>query len=83
MAIKTATLAKGSFIRGDDGKYVATVLATTHQLGNAVHLTKVVHLNDDYTLENAICAYRVETNGDLKVIVDEPTTLRITIANDA
>ena len=27
MAIKTATLAKGSFIRGDDGKYVATVLA--------------------------------------------------------
>lgn len=76
------SIAPSAFILGDDGLYVGTILATTHQLGNAVYISKMVHRNDDLTMENVILPYRVEVNGDVKIFVTEPTLIRYTLVSD-
>lgn len=76
------SVAAGDFILGDDGIYVATILATTHGLGTHVYVPKAVHRSDDLTLENVMFSYKVEINGDVRIYTDEPTLIRITIVQD-
>ena len=77
------SVSPSQFVLGDDGLYVGTILATTHGLGTAVCVSKTEHRNDDLTTENVILPYKVETNGDVKVFVSEPTLIRVTIVKEA
>lgn len=82
MKTYAGSIAPSNFILGDDGLYVGTVLATTHQLGTSVYVEKLIHRNDDATQENIIAPYKVELNGDVKIYVTEPTSIRYTLAQD-
>ena len=79
MDIYATSISSGSMILGTDGLYYGTVLATKHGLGTDVFVVRAVHRDDDLNMENVLCAYKVESNGDVKVFVDEPTSIRVTI----
>lgn len=76
------SVSPNNFILGDDGVYVATILASTHGLGSSVYITKSVHRNDDLSTENVLFSYKVEANGDIRIYSDEPTLIRFTIVAD-
>lgn len=76
------SVSPNNFILGDDGIYVATILASTHGLGKSVYITKSVHRNDDLSTENVLFSYKVEANGDVRIYADEPTLIRFTIVAD-
>lgn len=80
MEIFSTSVAAASMILGDDGLYYGTVLATKHNLGTDVFVARAVHRNADMTQDNVLCSYKVETNGDVKIFVEEPTTIRLTLA---
>lgn len=82
METYSASLLASDFILGDDGIYVGTVPASTHGLGQSVHVQKALQRNSDITFDNIILSYRVEPNGDIKIHMDEPAILRIVIAAD-
>lgn len=82
METSVISLASGDFILGDDGIYVATILATQHELGTSIYITKAQHRNSDLTLDNIILSYQIETNGDIKVFASEPTSMRLTVVKD-
>lgn len=82
MGTYMGSIAPSGFILGDDGVYVGTVLATTHGLGTSVYITKMLHRNNDLTLENVILPYKVEANGDIKIYASEPTLIRYTVMQD-
>lgn len=82
MKTYVGSIAPSAFILSDDGIYVGTILATTHGLGKSVYVSKMVHRNDDITLENTILPYKVEINGDVRIYVSEPTLIRYTIVQD-
>lgn len=73
---------KESFILGDDGRYVSTILAETHALGTNVFVAKATHRGDDLTFENVLISYMVDINGDIKIFADEPISMRLTILSD-
>lgn len=82
--MKTANvgISANSYILGDDGRYVGTVLAETHGLGANVFVDKALHRNDDLTFENVLLSYLVDIDGNVKVYASEPVSLRLTIATD-
>lgn len=83
MTTYPCSIAPSAFILGDDGMYVGTVLGTTHGLGTSFCVTKMHHRNNDMTFENLVLPYKIESNGDLKVFVTEPTLVRLVLVSDA
>lgn len=79
MTTFSTSIAASSMILQDDGIYRGTLLASTHGLGTSVFVVRAVARNSDLSQENVICAYQVDTNGDIHVYTDEPTTIRITV----
>lgn len=64
----------------DDGTYYGTVLASRHGLGDNVFVVRAVHRdNTAGTLENVLCSYKTLSNGDIRIYVDEPISLRVTL----
>ena len=82
MTTATVGVSTSSYILGDDGRYVATVLAETHTLGANVFIAKALHRNDDLTFENVILSYYVDIEGNIKIYADEPISLRLTLMPD-
>lgn len=72
------TLTSNDFIE-ENGIWVATVLATTHQMGVGVTLCKMLRKDSNGDYHNAVQSFTVEANGDIKIYVDEPGVYRITI----
>ena len=64
----------------DDGTYYGTVLASRHGLGENVFVVRAVHRdNTEGTQENVLCSYKTLSNGDIRIYVDEPVSLRVTL----
>lgn len=80
MDIYSTSITASSMIRADDGTYYGTVLASKHGLGSDVFVARAVHRKDDLQVENVLCSYEVTTAGDVNIYVDEPTSIRVTIA---
>lgn len=40
---------------------------------------RAVHRNSDLELDNVLCAYKVLSTGDIRIYVDEPVSLRVTV----
>lgn len=72
------TLTSNDFIE-ENGVWVATVLATTHQMGVGVTLCKMLKRDSNGDYHNAVQSFTVESNGDIKIYADEPGVYRITI----
>lgn len=72
------TLTTNDFIE-ENGLWVATVLATTHQMGVGVTLCKMLKKDSNGDYHNAVQSFTVEANGDIKIYADEPGIYRITI----
>lgn len=81
MADFFATSIMGSTMQmDDDGKYYGTVLASRHGMGENAYVARAVHKDGtDSSLDNVLCAYKTLSNGDIRVYVDEPVSLRVTI----
>lgn len=80
MYIKTLTA--NDFILSSDGIYVATILATTHELGNVFHVDKFQKRNDNYEFENVIESYKILSNGDIEIYSEEPGIYRMILVAD-
>lgn len=73
------TLGLNDFIEESPGIWVATVLATTHQLGVGVTLCKMLKKDANGDYHNAVPTFTVEANGDIKIYANEAGIYRITI----
>lgn len=64
----------------DDGTYYGTILASRHGLGDNAFVVRAVHRNSSTGIqENVLCSYKTLSNGDIRVYVDEPVSLRVTL----
>jgi len=73
------TLTSNNFIEESPGVWVATILATTHQMGAGVTLCKMLRRDSNGDYHNAVQSFTVESNGDIRIYADEPGIYRITI----
>lgn len=63
-----------------EGIYVATILASTHQLGSVFHLEKALRLDADGTWDNILVSYEITSEGDFKLYTEEPMIVRTILA---
>lgn len=64
----------------DDGTYYGTILASRHGLGDNAFVVRAVRRNSSTGIqENVLCSYKTLSNGDIRVYVDEPVSLRVTL----
>jgi hypothetical protein len=66
-----------SFLPQSDGRYMATIAASSHGLGVNYHVEKAIRRDTDLTWKNMIASYRILTNGDFEFYVDEPCICKI------
>lgn len=82
MNIYSTSVSGASMILGNDGLWYGMIAATKHGLGTDVYIVKAVHKDDtDISLENVLCAYKVDSSGNVYIFVDEPVSIRVTLAN--
>lgn len=83
MAAYPKAFAASNFTQLDDGRFVATLLASTHGLGTVFSVTRVIRRRDaDLVWENVIPNYEILPNGDFNLYTDEPGTYRIYLMGD-
>lgn len=80
MASFNKILNSSSFTPSDDG-YVATILATDHNLGTTVHMDKLLKYVAGTGYCNVVESYCVLSNGDVEIYVDEVGAYLTTISN--
>ena len=51
-----------SFILQEDGRYMATILASSHGLGTNYHVVKMIRRDSDMNWQNMIATYRILSN---------------------
>lgn len=67
-----------NFILQEDGRYKATIPATTHGLGTNYHVNKkIVRDEDGVTWHNQLAVYKILSNGDFEYYVDEPCVCKV------
>lgn len=71
-----------NFIPQPDGKFVATIFASTHNLGLNYHVTKMIRLDDDGNWRNMLATYRILANGDFEYYVDEPCVCKVYLVGE-
>lgn len=79
MEIYSTSISASSMMVDDDGMYYGTILASRHGMGTNAFVVRAVHKNNNTELENVLCAYKTEANGDIKIYADEPVSIRVTI----
>lgn len=80
MEIYSTSVAASSMQLGDDGLYYGTILASRHNLGTDVFVARAVHRDTNMIQDNVLCAYEIDTDGNVKIFAHEPTSIRITLA---
>lgn len=83
MAVYPKSFATSSFSEQEDGRYSATIAATTHGLGTGYSVTKALRRTTDLTWKNMIPCYEILTNGDFVLYVDEPGVCKVYLLGDA
>lgn len=82
MAVYPKSFMVSSFTLQSDGRYMASIPATTHGLGTDYHVTKTLRRDADMNWQNMIPTYRILTNGDLEYYVDEPCVCKIYLVGE-
>lgn len=78
MAAYPKTFTANDFTQQADGRYMATLPATTHGLGTAYHITKHIKRDpSDMTWHNIVPVFRVLTNGDFEFYVNETGVYKV------
>lgn len=77
MAAYPKTFFETDFTLQDDGRYMATLPAATHGLSTNYHVVKNIRRADDLTWHNVVPVFRMLTNGDFELYVDEPGIYKV------
>lgn len=76
------TLTSNDFILDNTtGIWVATILASTHQLGAGATVCKMQKRDDNGDFHNTVQTFTVLSNGDVKIYVDEIGIYRVSIVD--
>ena len=76
------TFTSSSFTLQEDGRYMATIPATTHGLGTDYRVTKTLRRNTDLEWENQLAVYKIRANGDFEYYSDEPCVCKVYLVGD-
>ena len=71
-----------NFTLQPDGRYMATLPATTHNLGTDYHVTKMIRRDADMNWQNMLATYRILANGDFEYYVDEPCVCKVYLVGE-
>ncbi len=71
-----------NFLPQSDGRFMASLPATTHGLGVNYHVAKMIRRDADNNWQNMIGTYRILTNGDFEFYVDEPCVCKIYLVGE-
>lgn len=72
-----------NFLLQEDGRYMATIPATTHNLGTNYHVAKMIKRDSDYNWQNQLATYRILANGDFEYYVDEPCVCKVYLVGES
>jgi hypothetical protein len=80
MDIVAVTISSSSMqLETETGLYYGTILAEQHNFGVNAFVVRAVYRNSNLELDNVLCSYKVLPTGDIRIYVDEPVSLRITV----
>lgn len=79
MEIVATSIASTSMQLGEDGLYYGTIPESTHGFGTDVFVVRALHRDSNMVQGNVLCAYEVQSNGDVKIFASEPTSIRVTL----
>lgn len=82
MAVYPKSFMTSNFVLQSDGRYMATIPASTHGLGTDYHVTKMIRRDDDMNWQNMIPTYRILANGDFEYYVDEPCVCKVYLVGE-
>ena len=71
-----------SFELQADGKYMATIPASVHNLGTDYHVTKMIRRDNDMNWQNMLAVYKILENGDFQYFVDEPCVCKVFLVGE-
>lgn len=83
MAVYPKTFVPNNFIEQSDGRFKATIFATTHNLGTDFQVEKMLRLKDNGDWENMIASYKILANGDFEYFVDEQCVCKVYLVGDS
>lgn len=76
------TFTVNNFILQPDGRYMATILASTHGLGINYHVCKMLVRDVDKNWRNQLAVFRILGNGDFEYYVDEPCICKVILEGE-
>lgn len=82
MAVYPKSFMVTNFDLQSDGRYMATIPATTHGLGTEYHVTKMIRRDSDMNWQNMLAVYRILNNGDFEYYVDEPCVCKVYLVGE-
>lgn len=82
MAVYPKSFIVSNFTLQDDGRYKATILASTHGLGTDYHVTKMIRRDADLNWQNMLAVYKILSNGDFEYYVDEPCICKVYLVGE-
>lgn len=82
MAVYPKSFTTNNFLPQPDGRFMALIPATTHNLGTKYHVTKMIRRDDDMNWHNMVGVYRILENGDFEFYVDEPCVSKVYLVGE-
>lgn len=82
MAVYPKGFTTNNFIPQSDGRFMATIFATTHNLGTKYHVAKMIRRDDDMNWHNMLGVYRILENGDFEFYTDEPCVCKVYLVGE-
>lgn len=82
MASYPKTFTEDDFVLQDDGRYMTTLPAATHNLGTNFHVVKNIKRAEDLSYHNFIPVFRICTNGDFELYVNEPGIYKVYLVGE-
>lgn len=83
MAAYPKTFTENDFTLQDDGRYMATLPATTHNLGTNYHVTKFIKRDpSDMSYNNIVPVFRITSTGDFEFFVEEPGIYKVYLVGE-
>ena len=83
MAVYPKAFTDDDFTQLSDGRYMATLPATTHNLGTNFHVAKNIKRDPaDMSWHNVVPVFRILSNGDFEFYVNELGTYKIYLVGE-
>lgn len=83
MSAYPKTFTEDDFTLQSDGRYMATLPASTHNLGTSFHATKFIKRDEsDLSYHNILPVFRVTSTGDFEFFVEEPGIYKVYLVGE-